>query len=131
MALYDSKPEVFQEYGDGTLLYNFNINKVEIPNESPDPEALPITMWECDQVNVGVPPITSDIVTEAVMTTLFPSSLEQKLINDYNAAMMGLIGGSKTSPEAKAKIAAYQQFLKKRMELKEQIDEDCATYLHN
>lgn len=37
-----------------------------------------------------------------------------------------MVGGSKTSDEAKAKIAAYKEFLEYRNNLKEQVDADCA-----
>lgn len=52
--------------------------------------------------------------------------LEQKLINEYNAANLGVYGGSKSSDEAKAKIASYKDFLAARAALKAQIDADCA-----
>ena len=50
---------------------------------------------------------------------------EQKLVNEYNAAQLGLYG-SKTSDEAKKHIAAYTEYLNTRATLKAQVDADCA-----
>ena len=36
-----------------------------------------------------------------------------------------MVGGSKTSDEAKERIAAYKEFLECRKTLKEQVDADC------
>ena len=57
---------------------------------------------------------------------MWEANYEQKLINEYNAANLGVYGGSKTSDEAKAKIASYKAFLAARATLKAQIDADCA-----
>ena len=53
------------------------------------------------------------------------TSHEQKLVNEFNAANLGMVGGSKTSDEAKERIAAYKEFLECRKTLKEQVDADC------
>ena len=76
------------------------------------------TVWE---------PLTANKITEAVIASVCPANHEQKLVNEYNAAQLGMIGGSKTSGEAGAKIAAYKDFLERRNALKAQIDEDCSA----
>jgi hypothetical protein len=60
-----------------------------------------------------------------VISSVWDNNREQKLINDYNAASLGVYG-SKTSDAAKERIAAYTEFLNSRAALKEQIDADCA-----
>ena len=57
--------------------------------------------------------------------TLCPVSHEQKLVNEYNAANLGLVGGSKTSDAAKTAIARYKEFLEQRTALKSMVDADC------
>ena len=62
---------------------------------------------------------------EEQITAICPASHEQKLVNEFNAANLGMVGGSKTSDEAKERIAAYKEFLECRKTLKEQVDADC------
>ena len=71
------------------------------------------------------PPVSSNKITEAVLCHLWPNNYEQKLVNEYNAANLGLYG-AKTSEEARAKIAKYTDFLTERAAVKAQIDADCA-----
>ncbi|MCF0187955.1 MAG: hypothetical protein HUK04_00455 [Bacteroidaceae bacterium] len=130
MAYYDQQPSKFEAVGNGSTLYRFNIEETEAPaaaEASDDTEAAaePRTQWECDEVTVWHP-LTANKITEAVIATICPASHEQKLVNEYNAAILGLVGGGKTSDEAKVKIAAYKEFLEYRNTLKEQVDADCA-----
>jgi hypothetical protein len=70
-------------------------------------------------------PLTANKITEAVIAAVCPVSHEQKLVNEYNAAQLGMVGSSKTSDEAKEKIARYKEFLEYRSSLKAQVDADC------
>ena len=83
------------------------------------------TQYEYEQVVVWSP-VTSNRITEAVITDRWPSNYEQKLVNEYNAANLGVYG-AKTSDTAKAKIQAYTDYLTERQTLKEMVDADCAT----
>ena len=65
-------------------------------------------------------------IQDMTLTERYYTNYEQKLINEYNAANLGVYGGSKSSDEAKAKIASYKDFLAARAALKAQIDADCA-----
>ncbi len=124
-ASYDNKPSVYEANGDGSYTYRWNIKEVQksIGNGSEET----VTSYECDEVVVWGT-VTSDKLTEAVIGAVWPNNREQKFINEYNAAQLGVYGGSKTTDEAKAKIAAYKQFLTDRNALKAQIDQDCATF---
>ena len=131
MAFYDHQPSVFEAVGNGSIRYRFNIQEVEAENtqvsgEEPQQGETP-TQWQCDEVVVFAP-LSANKITQAVISPKWDSDQEQKLINEYNAANLGLIGGSKTSDEAKAKINAYKDFLNERASLKTQIDADCAEY---
>jgi len=128
MANYNEKPSILEAVGNGSFLYRFNIveKTSEIYADGVDEPASTRTSFDCDEVTVW-PPITSNRITEAVIGHLFPPSWEQKLVNEFNAASLGLFGGSKTSDEAKAKTEAYKDFLRRRDEVKRSIDADCAA----
>lgn len=79
------------------------------------------TQWEAEEVLIIGEP-TENKVTQAVITDAFPSDYEQKLLNEYNAVQLGLLG-NKTSDEAKAKVDAYKAFLARRAELKNIVNE--------
>lgn len=118
---YDHEPSTLEAVGNGSYRYRFNIaeNTVDQPSEGETRKE-----WLCDEVIVWSP-LSSNKITEAVISSLCPASHEQKLVNEYNAANLGLIGGAKTSDEAKERIAAYKEFLQLRSELKATVDADC------
>lgn len=124
---YDHEPSTLEAVGDGSFRYRFNIEEKtsELFFESSEKPAVTRTEWLCDEVIVWGP-LTSNKITEAVIASICPASHEQKLVNEYNAANLGLIGGAKTSDAAKERIAAYKEFLQLRSELKATVDADCA-----
>lgn len=77
----------------------------------------------CEEVTVWAP-LTADKVVQVVLTSKWDKDREQKLVNEYNGAQLGIYG-SKTSAEARAKIQAYTDFLTERAALKAQVDADC------
>lgn len=134
-AYYDEKPSVLQEVGNGSVLYRFNIQEVtteqtataqaEDGTDTQSKEQTETkTQFACEEVTVWKP-VTSNKITEAVITSKWDANQEQKLVNEYNAANLGLYG-SKTSAEAKARIQAYTDYLTERATLKTQVDADCA-----
>ena len=132
MAFYDQKPSKLEAVGNGSYLYRFNIEEQtieeqssEVENESATAESQTRTQWQCDEVTIYAP-LSANKITEAVIASICPATHEQKLVNEYNAANLGMVGGSKTSEEAKKRIAAYKEFLEYRNTLKTQVDEDCA-----
>lgn len=131
MANYSEKPRAYEPVGNGSFLYRFNIQEVteqqaEVQTlEGGEAEAQePRTSWNCDEVTV-YPPVTANSITEAVIAHKWDASYEKKLINEYNAAKLGLIGGSTTSAEAKAVIEKYKAFLVERQALKDSVDATC------
>lgn len=128
MANYDAKPSILEAVGNGSFLYRFNIEEKtsEVYAEDENEPVSTRTSWDCDEVIVWSP-LTSNKITEAVISSICPASHEQKLVNEYNAANLGLVGGSKTSDEAKQRIAAYKEFLEYRAALKAKVDADCET----
>lgn len=80
----------------------------------------PATQWQAEEIIV--PALRSNVITAAVISQTWDASYEQKLVNDYNAAKLGLYGEA----EAQAKTQAYTDFLSARNALKAQVDADCA-----
>lgn len=130
IAFYDNQPTKLEAVGNGSYVYRFNIQKVEkqatadtdetaVFAESPVQE-----QWKCEEVTVWSP-LSSNKITEAVITGKWDNNQEQKLVNEFNAANLGMIGGAKTSEDAKAKIEAYKSYLSERAALKAQVDADC------
>ncbi len=126
MAFYDEKPSKLEAVGNGSYLYRFNIEEVVPEVIEGEEQQEHTSQWKCDEVTVWSP-LTANKITEAVIGTICPVTHEQKLVNEYNAATLGMVGGSKTSDEAKERIAAYKEFLEYRNALKALVDEDCAA----
>lgn len=125
MVYYDHQPSKIEAVGDGSYRYRWNIEEDEVTTHVTEDEGAPVetrVQWRCDEVIV--PRLDSNVITEAVIAYGWSGSREQKLVNDYNSAQLGLFG-AKTSETAKAKIAAYTEFLESRNALKEQVDADC------
>ena len=131
-AFYDHEPATMEKAGNGSIIYRWDIQEepagqagtMEDGGGEPAADA-GIKHYSCMEVVVWAT-VTADKITEAIIGKMWDSNYEQKLINEYNAANLGVYGGSKTSDEAKAKIASYKEFLAARAELKAQIDADCA-----
>lgn len=125
MVFYDHKPSKIEAVGDGSYRYRWNIEE-EVETLNAEGATQPVetrVQWKCDEVIV--PRLDSNVIVEAVIAYGWSASREQKLVNDYNSAQLGLYG-AKSSEAAKAKIAAYTEFLNTRNELKAQVDADCA-----
>ena len=119
IAFYDNQPTKLEAVGNGSYVYRFNIQKVEKP--------VTVEPSECEEVTVWAP-LSSNKITETVITEKWDNNREQKLVNEFNAANLGMIGGAKSSEEAKAKIEAYKAYLSERATLKAQVDANCLEY---
>ena len=118
-AFYDHKPSVLEAVGNGSYRYRWDIVEMEQPAHEEGGE--PTTQWKCQEVTVWAP-VTSNKITEAVISELWDSNYEQKLVNEYNAAQLGVYD----EETAAAKVAAYKAFLTERNAVKTQVDADCA-----
>ena len=115
--------------GNGSFKYRFDITEktpeaAATSSDDSSAQEEQKTQWQCQEVIVWSP-VTSNKITEAVITEVCDHNYEQKLVNEYNAAQLGLYG-TKTSDEAKKHIAAYTEYLNTRATLKAQVDADCA-----
>lgn len=114
----NDKPSVWSVVGNGSYFYRFNIKEIEVPAQTEGEE--PTKAWQYNEVVVW-PPISSDAITKAVMNYIWPKDIEQKYINDYNAATLGILDESY--------IESYKNFMIQRKSIKEQIDKDYEEYL--
>lgn len=124
MTFYDHKPSKTEPVGDGRYRYRWNIEEVAQYADDAMVGEVPIeertTQWRANEVIV--PRLNSNVITAAVIASVWDSSYEQKLVNDYNAAVIGVY----EDDAAQKKLTAYKDFLNARNELKAQIDADCA-----
>lgn len=121
MAIYDAKPLIYEANNDGSYTYRWNIREVQMPSGGMDSKTT-VLQWECNEVIVWGT-VTRNKITEKVVTTLWNSDFEKKLINDFNAAKEGLF----SDEESQKYIDAYKTFLSERKTVKEQVDSDCNT----
>ena len=125
-AFYDNQPKKLEAVGDGSFRYRFNIREEENPaqgieNSETAEQAQPQIQWVCDEVTVWEP-LSANKITEKVLTERWDCNYEQKLVNEYNSAQMGLL----REEEAAMRTEAYKAFLTERTALKSQVDADCA-----
>ena len=125
-AFYDNQPKKLEAVGNGSFRYRYNIREEEKPvqaseNSETAQEAQAQPQWVCEEVSVWAP-LSANKITEKVLTERWDGNYEQKLVNEYNSAQMGLL----SEEEAAARIEAYRAFLTERTALKSQVDADCA-----
>ena len=126
-AFYDNQPKKLEAVGNGSFRYRYNIREEEKPvqaseNSETAEQEQPQIQWVCDEVTVWMP-LTPNRITAAVITAAFPSDYEQKLLNEYNAANLGMIPDKE---ETEKRRQAYTDFLRRRAALKKEIDAFCA-----
>ena len=119
-AFYDNKPSKFEAVGNGSYLYRYNIQEVEQTDTQQETAEETRKQWSCEEVTVWSP-VSSNKITQAVIADRWDSDYEQKLVNEYNGAQLGVY----TDEEAEAIIAKYKAFLTERASLKKTIDADC------
>ena len=116
-AYYSTKPSKIEAVGNGSYLYRYNITEEQTEATEQTEQQ---TQWSCEEVTVWAP-LTANKITEIVLTERWGNNYEQKLVNEYNSAQMGLL----SEEEAQTRIEAYKTFLQERTILKTQIDNDC------
>lgn len=116
-AFYDNQPSKLEPVGNGSYHYRYNINEVDKPSQGEDVEQ---SQWECEEVTVWAP-LSANKITEKVLTERWDGNYEQKLVNEYNSAQLGMM----SEEEATTRINAYKEFLAARAALKALVDDDC------
>ena len=118
MAIYsDLKPQVLEAVGNGSYLYHYDMTEVDRPAQEGEAAG---KQWKYEEVTVWAP-LTANKITQKVLISKWDANYEQKLVNEYNSAQMGLL----SEEEAARKTEAYRAFLIERNRLKAQVDSDC------
>lgn len=115
-AIYDNQPEVLGALGNGAYRYRWNISEVEMEMGHDEVSK----KWQCEEVTVW-PTLTANKITQAVISEIWPSDYEQKLVNEFNAAQLGVYDEA----TATKKVEQYRAFLVERNRIKAQVDKDC------
>ena len=119
----DNELSRLEAVGNGSYLYRWDIHTELQEQPSEDGEGVTTRLvWVAEEVTVWMP-LTPNRITAAVITEAFPADYEQKLLNEYNAANLGMIPDA---AETEKRRQAYTDFLRRRAELKKEIDAFCA-----
>ena len=119
-AFYDNKPSVLEAVGNGSYRYRYDIEEVVPELTEGEEQTERTSSWKCEEVVVWSP-VTANKITEKVLTERWDANYEQKLVNEYNSAQMGLL----SEEEAAARTETYRAFLSERTVLKALVDRDC------
>lgn len=116
MKVYsDKEPQVLEMVGNGSLLYHWDMRK---DVSDTDTEGV-VSQWVYNEVVVWEK--SREKITGAVLNELWNKDYEQKLINEYNSAVLGVY----EEDVARQKIDTYMAFLIERKRVKDLIDADC------
>ncbi len=102
------------DIGKTYVIFRWGIERVELDEER--------TEWTAYELRINAP-VTTNKVIEEVFTAYYGNDHENKLINEYNSAQLGIITGEAAD---KAR-AAYSEFLQERAALKADIERLIAT----
>lgn len=132
---FDHKPAVVEDLGNGSFYYNYNIvertEEAAPASQGDDPEGTSDqlaedpgtrTTYDCNSVQVWTRP-DYKTVTRAVIREEISETEEFGLINDYNAASLGLMD----KDEKAEAVARYKAYLSRVAEIKEMVKADLAA----
>lgn len=117
-SIYDEKPAIIEMIGNGGWYYRWDIKEAAMGTEEE-----PRTYWECQEVVVYAP-LSSNKIVKAVIAEKWGLDVENKMLNEFNAAQLGIYDEA----TAQAKIAKYKAFLSERAAIKAQVDNDCKAH---
>lgn len=106
----DTYPTVLEKDVNGSYLYRWDI-QTEQKDEYTGYSYYEVIVW---------PTLTANKILETCINELWGTDVEAKKLNDYNAALLGILDESY--------IDIYKDFLQKRKQLKEQVDSDFVAY---
>ena len=117
LAEKDQKPLVIDDLknGQGTFHYNHNLKEVLVIED----ENGGVTITEDEEF-----PRTRKNIYATLLDARYPQDIQQKLMNDYQAAQMEIL----EDEEAEAAIAAYRAFLNDRKAIKAMVTADCKEH---
>lgn len=110
-SISNARPLALERHKNGVHVFRWGIEEVTRQNQDGEDTV------QYEYYEVFVENGSSDQTTEVAIDALWGNGVEQKLINDYNAAKEGVFTGEK----AERALAAYTGFLQERQSLKEEI----------
>lgn len=114
------KPEIFQNLGDGTFYYNFNIQKVRIPFQDNENSILKDGFSYNQTRFSGIPQYK--VVVESVIREYLTVDEEFDLINSYNKKVKS--GASNID----ADVIAYKEYSELLSSIKSMVKKDLNKY---
>ena len=122
VVTFDNKPAVIQYNADGTYYYNTEIKEVEVSTENGETDGKTKTekKWQAEQYTIQNP-ITKANVKRTVILEHWDKDEQEKLINEYNSATLGVLSVKEEKDTAKSK---YKAFLEERKSLIEKTEAD-------
>lgn len=122
VVTFDNKPAVIQYNADGTYYYNTEIKEVEVSAENGETDGKTKTekKWQAEQYTIQNP-ITKANVKRTVILEHWDKDEQEKLINEYNSAILDVLS---TKEEKDAVKSKYKAFLEERKSLIEKIEAD-------
>lgn len=112
----DTIPITIEKDGDGSYLYRWDVR--EETREMGDDMA-PVISYSYNEVRIWAT-LTANKILEACINALWDKDVEQKKLNDYNAAQLGILDLSY--------VESYKTFLNERKALKDRVDSDFAEW---
>jgi hypothetical protein len=113
------RPPIFQDLGDGSWYYNFNITEVPEVTEENDESGEEKTAFEYETVQIWGNPNYIDIV-KSVIREKYDESEEFALINKYNSFALGISSNVKDKEE-------YETYLIETSNIKAMVKKDLQT----
>lgn len=107
----DKIPSTIERDSNGYYLYRWDIQQTEQRDEYIGYSYYEVIVW---------PTLTANKILETCINELWGTDVEAKKLNDYNAALLGLLDESY--------IDTYKEFLQQRKALKEQVESDFNTW---
>lgn len=113
----DIRPAVIQPLGNGAFHYNYNI----VERQETDPETGEVkTVYYYDTVKVWDKP-TYEKLVKAVIREEIDETKEFSYVNDYNAAVLGIISDEAKKAEA---VKSYKEYLQFVVDVKAMVKRD-------
>ena len=109
---YRTRPKTFEQLGDGSYYYNYDIQEVLIPDTMQEEAHVE---WTCLQVMLWGPISYTECV-KAIIHLFIGTDDELKLVNNYNCYVLGI--GDDSAKEQ------YLEYLDLRAEIKANVRKD-------
>lgn len=113
----DIRPAIIEPLGNGAYYYNYNVvERKETDSETGEEK----TVYDYDQVKVWDKP-TYEKLVKTVIREEIDETKEFSYVNDYNAAVLGIISDEAKKAEA---VKSYKEYLQFVVDVKAMVKRD-------